>query len=162
MQKLHFASSRYSALILKHCDAFVDDFVFDQNLQKKVYQKIAPLLSNQNGNRFDRKRENAPLFEEAAEIPIETLRNFYSKIKSLETLKLIVETVFAISMKHTEKQSNALINYFVKHAVYERIWNTYKHTDKELKDKEASQCHRANAMCPSAHHWGGGQPQCQR
>ena len=34
---------------------------------------------------------------------------------------------------------DALINSFVKHAVYERIWNTYKHTDKELKKKEASQ-----------------------
>ena len=40
-------------------------------------------------------------------------------------------------IKNTEKQSDALINSFVKHAVYERIWNTYKHTEKELKEKEA-------------------------
>ena len=67
----------------------------------------------------------------------EVLRNFYSKITSLETLKQIIDTVFDISIKNTEKQSNALINSFVKHAVYERIWNTYKHTEKELKEKEA-------------------------
>ena len=66
------------------------------------------------------KRENASLLDEAEESPEEVLRNFYSKIKSLETLKLIIETVFVISIKN-----------------YERIWNTYKYTDQELKEKEA-------------------------
>ena len=53
-------------------------------------------------------------------------------------MKLIIENVFRISLKNTEEQSIALINSFVQDAVYERIWNTYKHTDKELKQKDAS------------------------
>ena len=139
MQKLHFASSTYSASILKHCDVSVDDFVFDKDLQNKVYRRIAPIVKNENVNVMEKgKHENASLLDEAEEVPTEVLRNFYCKIKSLETLKQIIETVFLISIKNTEKQSNDA-NSFVKHAVYERIWNTYKHTDKELKDKKASQ-----------------------
>ena len=139
MQKLHFASSTYSASILKHCDVSVDDFVFDKDLQNKVYRRIAPIVKNENVNVMEKgKHENASLLDEAEEVPTEVLRNFYCKIKSLETLKQIIETVFLISIKNTEKQSNDA-NSFVKHAVYERIWNTYKHTDKEIKDKEASQ-----------------------
>ena len=119
--------------ILKHCDASIDDFVFDQDLQNIVYRKLAPILSNENVNAFEKEKgENVSLLDEAEEIPEEILRNFYSKIKSLEILKLIIENVFRISLKNTEEQSIALINSFVQDAVYERIWNTYKHTDKPI------------------------------
>ena len=139
MQKLHFASSTYSASILKHCDVSVDDFVFDQELQNEVYKKIAPTVKNEDANTFEKgKHENASLLDDAEDMTMEEVRRkFYSKITSLETLKQIIDTVFDISIKNTEKQSDALINSFVKHAVYERIWNTYKHTEKELKEKEA-------------------------
>ena len=140
MQKLHFASSTYSASILRHCDVSIDDFVFDQDLQNKVYQRIASDLSNGNVNAFKKDiRDNASLLDETEEIPEEILRNFYVKIKSMKRLKQIIEAVLAISVKNTEKQSDTLINSFLKDAVYERLWNIYKHTDKELKDKEASQ-----------------------
>ena len=93
----------------------------------------APILSNENVNAFEKEKgENVSLLDEAEEIPEEILRNFYSKIKSLEILKLIIENVFRISLKNTEEQSIALINSFVQDAVYERIWNTYTHTDKEM------------------------------
>ena len=95
----------------------MDDFVFDQDLQNKVYRKLAPILSNENVNAFEKEKgENVSLLDEAEEIPEEILRNFYSKIKSLEILKLIIENVFRISLKNTEEQSIALINSFVQDA----------------------------------------------
>eukprot|EP00942_MAST-04A_sp_MAST-4A-sp1_P004446 g4446.t1 len=103
------------------------------------YKKIAPTVKNEDANTFEKgKHENASLLDEAEDMTMEeVLRNFYSKITSLETLKQIIDTVFDVSIKNTEKQSDALINSFVKHAVYERIWNMYKQTEKELKEKEA-------------------------
>ena len=119
MKKFQFASTTYAASLLKHCDASIDGFVFDKDIQKEVHCKILNL--------------------EKEETTIEDVRFFYSEIASPQTLKKIIDAVFTTSLKNTEEESHDLINMFTENDVYEKIWNTYKRPYEEVKEKEASE-----------------------
>ena len=97
--------------MLKYTDALPDGMVFDQTLQIKVFQTLSKI------------KPETKLLEELA-------RNFFSNIKSKESLKRVIDAIF-----NAAKESKAMES-FRKHDVYEKIWDLYKHTDSVRTQKE--------------------------
>ena len=112
-KKMHFASSTYAKTLLKYTDARSDGMVFDKQLQIKVFQTLS---------------KSKPVVE--IQLLEEMARDFFSNIKSTESLKCVIDAIF-----NTAKESKA-IESFRKHNVYERIWDLYKHTDSIRTQKE--------------------------
>ena len=65
-------------------------------------------------------------------VSYETTHEFFSRIQSEKSLRLVIDTIFDLADAKTEKKA------FETKDVYNKIWNLYKHTDEERERKEES------------------------
>ena len=140
---MRFASSKHAKILLKYTDALPDGMVFDQKLQTKVLQRIIGQEDNDSaGKRAMRivrtkslsikKITKADVVNSDETVSYETTHDFFSHIQSEKSLRLVIDTIFDLADAETEKKA------FETKDVYNKIWNLYKHTDKERERKDES------------------------
>ena len=65
-------------------------------------------------------------------VSYETTHEFFSRIQSEKSLRLVIDTIFDLADAETEKED------FKEKDVYNKIWDLYKYTDEERERKEES------------------------
>ena len=120
--KMRFASSKHAKTLLKYTDALPGGMVFNKELQIEVFQTLS------------KRKPETELLEDMA-------RGFFSNIKSEESLKCIIDAIFAA------KKSKAMES-FRKHDVYKQIWDMHKHADSVRAKKEVEGNHVRKVVKP--------------
>eukprot|EP00944_MAST-04C_sp_MAST-4C-sp1_P003586 g3586.t1 len=147
VEKMRFTSSNHAKTLLKYTDALPDGMVFDQKLQDQVIRRIIgqeddEKKSSSGALRIVRTKSlsikkitKSDVINSKDIITDETSHDFFSNLNSKKTLRLVIDTIFEIACEATKK-TKAMKSFQSNDGVYDKIWNLYRHSEEQRKEKE--------------------------
>ena len=134
-------------MLLYYCNALPDGIVFDKQLQAKIVTKIIREEGNESHDGSKNKTFNlvrsfskvemghTDIIERQESVPYEAAHEFFSKIPSHGTLERVIRTIFvAASKRHGSAMSKI---HFPSDEVSMKIWDLYKHTEKNGRKRRS-------------------------